>query len=116
MNRCISVASEKQFITGTICTMTVSARIVLPALLALSMIAWGCTTTDPRDIPLSEVNALDTATREKALGTLTEGEREWLILAAKAYGNDSNALNRRTINQLIDEGEALDRNKPLYTR
>ena len=93
-----------------------SATMLLGTLLVLSIMTGGCTTTDPRDRPLSEVNALDSATREKAFATLTDIERNHVIQAAKAYGADSNALNKRTINQLIDEGEALERNKPMYSR
>jgi hypothetical protein len=97
------------------CTMR-SATLLFAALLGIPLLAGGCTTTDPRDMPLTEVNALDSATRNKAFSTLSDIDRERLVQAAKAYGMDSNALNRRTINQLIDEGKALERNKPMYSK
>ena len=82
---------------------------IFSAIIAVVLLFGACTTTDPRDIPLSEVNALDSAEQATAL-TLTEQEKQLIMLAAQAYGGDSNALNRRTLNQLISEGKALKRN------
>jgi hypothetical protein len=88
-------------------------KLLFP-LVALALICGACMTTDPRDIPLSEFMKLDSATQEQVKLSLTDQQKDRLTLAARAYGNDSNALNRRTLNQLIDEGEALQRNKPMY--
>ena len=83
---------------------------LLPAIIAISILFGACTTTDPRDRPLSDVYALDSADQEAALTSLSEKEKKLIQLAAQAYGGDSNALHRRTLNQLISEGEALQRN------
>lgn len=83
--------------------------------ICFALLFGACMTTDPRDIPLNELMQLDSATQAQVQRSLTDQQREWMLLAARAYGNDSNALNKRTLNQLIDEGEALQRNKPMYS-
>lgn len=88
-------------------------KLLSPAL-GLALLLGACMTTESRDRPLSEVYRMDSAAQATLRGSLTPLEQQRMTLAAQAYGTDSNALNRRTINQLIDEGEALQRNKPMY--
>ena len=83
---------------------------LLPAIVAVAILFGACTTTDPRDRPLSEVYALDSADQSAALTSLTEKEKQLVMRAAQAYGGDSTALLRRTLNQLISEGQQLQRN------
>jgi hypothetical protein len=80
------------------------------ALLALTLLA-ACSEKDVRLMPIGDIEKLDSVTREKIGNTLTDEERDALALAATSYRDDTLAMKRRTLGELIDEGMKLKQNR-----
>lgn len=76
-------------------------------LVFLSLLAVACGERDPRDIPYSEFSTSDSAAGTQVLMSMTEEEKELMMIGFMAFARDTVELRKQSINMLIEKGREI---------